>query len=146
MDNLKAKESCTLRPEITTQASLDLTKKKVEESTIGLEKKVTFMKASSRLESVMAEVLFGGLTEAGTKENSEMVCKADGEYFIGKEDIANLKVIGTMACLMVKARNTFRMVNVMKVLSNKTSSTEKACFTKMTQLFTEFGKTMSYQS
>ena len=120
-------------------------KKKEEEFIIGLEKKAMFTKVNSRLENAMVEVLFGGLMEVGMKVNSEMVCKVGGEFFTGKEDIANMKVTGITVCLMEKGHNTFRMENAMKAHSSKTNFTEKAFFTKMTQSFTEFGKIMSYQ-
>lgn len=145
MGNLKAKENCTLLPETTILGSLDLTKRKEEEFIIGQERKAMCIKASSKLENGMVEVLFGGQMEVGMKVNLETAYKADREFFIGKVDTASMKATGTMVCLMVKEHNTFRMGSVMKVHSKKISFMEKASFTKMIRSFTEYGKTMSYQ-
>ncbi len=140
MDSLKVKENFTLQQEIITLVNSDLIKRKVEEFTLGLEKKAMFIRDSLKQEKEMVGVLFGGQMVAGMKEISEMVSKVDGECFTEKEDIVNTKVTGIMVCLMEKAPNISKMDSVMKVHLSKTSSMEKEYFTKMIQSFTEFGR------
>ena len=144
MGSSKDKENSILQQGIIILASLDLIRRKEEEYILGQEKKVMFTKENSKLEREMVEALSGGQMVAGIKGISEMEFKADGEFFIEKEGTENTKVTGTTECSMVKAHNTFRMAKDMKALSNKTSSMEKAFSIKMTQSFTEFGRTMNY--
>jgi len=132
MDSLKDMESFTLQQEITILVNLDLIRRKVEEFILGQASKVMYTRANSRLEKETVEELSGGQMVAGTKETLEMEFKVGGEYFIGKEDIDNTRVIGIMVCLMAKVHNTSRTVNAMKVHSNRTSSTVKEYSTKTT--------------
>lgn len=143
MVSWKDKENSILQRAITMLVSSDSIRSKVEEFTLGLEKKAMFIKDSSKQGKGMVEVLFGGQTVAGMKEISEMEFKVDGECSTDKEDIANTKVIGTTVCSMVKVLSTSKTDNGMKAHSSKTSFMEKECFIKTTQLFTEFGRTMS---
>ncbi len=107
-------------------------KRKVEEFIPGLAKKVMSMKENSRLEKEMVAEPSGGQMVAGMKEILEMESKVVGEYFTEKEAINNMRGTGIMVCLMAKAYNTSRMANAIKVHSNRTSSTVKEYFTKMT--------------
>lgn len=60
-----------------------------------------------------------------------MVYKVDMVYFIGKEDIKNIKVHGTMVNLMEKAHNFSRMDRNMKEHLNRINSMDKVFFIKM---------------
>ena len=133
MVNLKVMASYILLLEIIMLDSSDLTKKKAEVYTHGLEKKVMFMKVNLKEAKEMVKGLFGGQMAVGTKVNSEMEFSQDGEYFIAKEVIESTKVTGITECLMAKELNISRMVSVMKVPSNKTNSTVMVYSTKMTR-------------
>ncbi len=133
MDSCKGKENCILPQEITMWDSLGSTRKKEEEYIIGQVRKAMFTKESSKLASAMDEEPFGGVTEVGTKVSLETGCKVDGEPCIEKVEIASIKEIGITACLMEKELSTSRMAKDTREPSNKTSSMDRASFTKMTQ-------------
>lgn len=102
-----------------------------EEHIIGQENNQTYMKVNLKVEKDMAEVLFGGLMEVGMKASSNKECKVDMDAYIEKEEINNMKVLGIMECSMVKVFNFLKMVNVLKVHSNKINSMVMEFFTKM---------------
>lgn len=79
----------------------------------------------------MEGVHFGGLMGVGMRDSLGMAYKVDMVYFIGKEDIKNIKVHGTMANLMEKAHNFSRMDRNMKGHLNKINSMDKVFFIKM---------------
>lgn len=145
MDNSKVRDSFISQQGIIIWVNSDSIRSKEGESTIGQENKVMFMKDNSRQGSVMGAELFGGAMEVGMKVNLETESKVDGEFSIERGETGNTKEIGTMACLMVREPSTSKMDKDTKAHSKKTSSMEKAYFTKMTQLFTESGRIMSCQ-
>jgi hypothetical protein len=145
MDSSKVKDSFISQQEIITWVNLDSIRSKEGESTIGQENKVMFMKDSSRQVSVMDAELFGGAMEAGMRANLETESKVDGEFSIGREETGSTKEIGITECSTVRVPNTSKMDKDTKAHLKKTSSTEKAYFTKMTQLYTECGRIMSCQ-
>ena len=132
-DNSKDKENSTSPRETTMSESLGSIRKKDEAYTLGLAKKVTSMRVSSKEVNETVEVPFGGLTAAGMKAISEMEFKVDGECCIEKEVTVSTKAIGITACSTVEAPSTFRMVSDMKVHSNRTSSMERVFSTRTTQ-------------
>lgn len=56
-----------------------------------------------------------------------------------------MKDIGIMVCLMERAFNFSKMVKDLKAISKKINSMVKEYSTKISQLFTEFGKIISSQ-
>jgi hypothetical protein len=133
MDNWRDKENFTSLLETIILDSSDLIRRRGGESTTGLERKVMFMRVSSRLVSVMERELFGGAMEVGMRDSLEKVCRAAGEFYIAKEGIANMREIGTMACLMARVFSISRTGSDMRALLNKISSTETEYFTRMIQ-------------
>ena len=113
--------------------SSDSTRKKEEVSTLGLERKVTFMRDNSKEEKEMEKEPSGGPMAVGTKESSETACSQDGEFYIVRAVTGSTKETGTTACSTAKARNTSRTDSVTKAHSSKTNSTVTVYFTKTTQ-------------
>ncbi len=110
-----------------------MTKRREEVFTPGLEKRVMYMKGSSKQANVMVAELFGGLMEVGIKEISVTVFKVVGECFTVRVDTVNTRVTGTMVCLMEKELNISRMVNVIRVRLSKTSSMGRVFSLRTTQ-------------
>ena len=132
MGSFRGKDNCILRLAIIILGNLDLIKNKAAEFIIGLGKRVMFMKGSSRLVREMEKELFGGVMEAGMKVNSEMECKAAGEFYIVKGVINNMRVTGTMACSMERESSTSRMASGMREHLNKINSMVKVYSIKTT--------------
>ena len=125
--------------------SSDLIKNKAAEYIIGLEKKVMCMKDNLKLEKETEKEHSGGVTEAGMKDNLETEFNLDGEFYIERVDIDNMKEIGIMVCSMEKVFNTLKMDKDMKELLNKINSTDRVYSIKMIRLFMEYGKIINYQ-
>ena len=102
--------------------SLGLIKKKEEVSTLGLERKVTFIKGSSREESEMEKELSGGQTEVGMKVSSEMEFSRVGEFFTEKVATDNMRATGITVCLTVKELSTSRTESDTREHSSRISS------------------------
>jgi hypothetical protein len=131
MGSSRGKDNYILPLETIILGNLDLIKNKVAEYIIGQEKRAMFMKDNSRLAKEMAKELFGGVMEAGMKDNLETESKADGEFYIARVGIDNMRETGTMVCLTGREFNFSRMGNVMREHSNKTNFMEKVFSIKM---------------
>ena len=133
MVSLKVMVNFILPLETTMWDNLDLTRRKEEVSILGLESRAMSMRESSREEKGMEKELSGGQMVAGMKVSSEMEYNQAGEYSIVKADIDSTRATGTMVCLMAREHNTSRTVNVTRVHSSRTNSTETAYSTKTTR-------------
>ena len=120
--SLKVMENYILLLEIIMLVSLGLIKKKEEVSTLGLERKVTFIKGSSREESEMEKELSGGQTEVGMKVSSEMEFSRVGEFFTEKVATDNMRATGITVCLTVKELSTSRTESDTREHSSRISS------------------------
>lgn len=141
MASLKGMGNFTLQQEIIMWASSDLTRKKEEESTLGLARKVMFMKESSKEGREMEGERSGGQTVVGMRASSETECSQVQECCTEKVATDSLRVIGTTACLMVEELSTSRTERDMRALSRRISSMERAFSTKMTRSYMECGRT-----
>lgn len=80
-------------------------------------------------EKEMEGAHFGGLMEVGTKVSLRRDFKVEKEFCSETGDIKNLKVSGTMGCLMVREFNTSRMDKGTKEPLKRTNFTEMEYFT-----------------
>lgn len=124
------KDSFTLQQEIITLENSDLIKNKEEVFILGLARKATFIKESSKEGKEMEEELSGGQMAAGTREISEMECKVAGACFSERADTCSMKAIGIMECSMVKELNISRTVSAMRAPLNRTSFTVREYSTR----------------
>ena len=118
-------------------------KNKEEELISGLDKSKIIIRDNLDLEKGMAEGLFGGLMEAGTKDSLKKVYKKVLEHFLEETILNNTKEDGKEEHLMAKESNIFKMDKDMKANLNKISLMDKVYFIRMTRLCMEYGETMS---
>ena len=104
-----------------------------------------FIKDNLKQEREMEGELSGGLMAVGIKDSSEMESRVAGEYSIEKVGIGSMKATGTTVCSMVKELNTLKTDSDTMVHSSRINSMERVYSTKTIPLYTEYGKTMSYQ-
>lgn len=145
MVNWKAKDSFTLLQAIIMLVNSNLTRKKAGVFIDGQARSQIFMRENSRQVKEMEEELSGGLMAAGMKEISKMVFNVVLELCIVKADTRSTREFGKTECSMEKEFNTLKMDSVIKGTLSRINSTVMVYFTKMTQSFTVYGGTTSFQ-